>query len=163
MGNIVETLREALVELAAARIRADVSANAVRAARYAWEQAHSELLASAEADRRAAAEWEAQVRARAVEAIVATGQKRPAPGVEVRTVQDVQITDRAAALGWARASGVAYIPEQIDERALALAVTKADLTVPGVERTTSYKTVIATDLYGAFTKAAAAAATVETA
>lgn len=163
MGNIVEALRQELEALAAARVRAEVAAQVVREAKAVWEQQNAAALTEMEAAKAAATQLEGTVRTLAVMAGELTGEKRPAPGVELRVTTTVTITDQDAALAWARASRIGYVPETIDGKAIEQAATKAKLALPFLRTDTTFKAVVATDLVGAFLKAAASAPSVEVA
>lgn len=161
MTVVVDTLRAEINRLHTLRAQSDFVALKVRQARTAWEEAHAELLAQAGVLSRAVAECEGQVRTLAQMATELTGEKKPAPGVEVRTSTKVTVQDAAAALEWARASRIGYVPESIDAKAIEAAAGKAKLDLPFLKTEATFKAFIATDLGKVLLEAEQPGATVQ--
>lgn len=161
MTVIVDTLRAEVRRLSDLRLEADVVAQTVRLRKAAWEEANAELLAQASVLSRAVADCEGQVRTLAQMATELTGEKKPAPGVEVRTSTKVTVQDAAAALEWARASRIGYVPESIDAKAIEAAAGKAKLDLPFLKTEATFKAFIATDLGKVLLEAEQPGATVQ--
>lgn len=146
MTVIVDTLQAELRRLQELRTESEYATNVVRQRRAEWEEQQAAVLARAQVLARAVADCEAQVRTLAVMAAESTGEKKPAPGVEVRASRKVTVQDAAAALEWARASRIGYVPEGIDAKVIEQAAGKAELQLPFLKVETTFKALIATDL-----------------
>lgn len=109
--------------------------------------------ATLEGLKRAIEASESEVRALAQLERERTGNKNPCPGVGVQDSPTYSVTDRAAALAWAKLSSIGYVPETIDEDAIVQAVAKGGATLPFVKKTPGYKVKLATDLLKALDSA----------
>lgn len=156
MTAVEETLRQELQALAEARAQEGALSASVRVQRLVWEGEHADLLAQMEEAKVRVATLEGTVRTLAVMAAELTGEKKPAPGVEVRASTKVIVQDTAAALEWARASRIGYVPETIDAKAIEAAAGKAKLDLPFLKTETTFKALIATDLTKAVAQTAPA-------
>lgn len=157
MTVIVDTLQAELRRLYELRIESEYATNVVRQRRAEWEEQQASVLTHAQVLARAVADCEAQVRTLAVMAAESTGEKKPAPGVEVRVGKQVTVQDAAAALEWARASRIGYVAEGIDAKVIEQAAGKANLALPFLRVETTFKALIASDLGKALATGTAAA------
>jgi len=119
----------AVQRLAAARRDAVTVAAAVRSSRLSWENDHAGLLLSERQAQAAEERAEAELRALAEAHYDATGEKRPAPGVEIKIVTRVEISDPVAALTYAKKIDLCLL---LDEKTYKLLARSQD--VPGTTR-----------------------------
>jgi hypothetical protein len=157
---IVDTLRQELAALASLREAAAIAAGTVKNSRTLWEEENAQTIANAQVLAEHVAVKERQVRELAVMARETTGESKPAPGIEVRASTKVTVQDAAAALIWAKASGIGHVPETIDAKAIEAAATKAKLALPFLKTETTFKALIATDLGKALASEQPAAASI---
>lgn len=142
-----------VAELAALRRTATESAARVKAAREAFERTYAIAIAESRQDAAAVEIAETALRAIVAECYAATAEKKPAPGVEVKTRATLSY-DRAEALRWGKSVGMALVPESLDVKAFEkiAKATRLDFVTYGEEPMVT----IATDLDKALAAAPAA-------
>lgn len=113
-GPLMQQLR-ALADARAAKIAHDDES---RALRLAFEEQHFGLFVAQKDAASTVAALETSVRTLAAEAYLNTQEKKPAPGVEIKRFKTMKIVDPGAALAWSQRTGMALLPEAIDEAAL---------------------------------------------
>lgn len=99
-------LREQVQALAAARMAYDQASAEVKRANEAFERDHAELLATLEEARTTMVVEERRLRDLTVEAFELTGDVKPAPGVSIRMVTELDY-EEATALAWAKEHNMA--------------------------------------------------------
>lgn len=115
-----------------------------------------------EATKRAADVLENEIKAVAVltfssltpEQKAAKDAKKLVPGIGIQETQDYEITDRAAAFAWSKASGIGYQPESFVEKDVLDAAKKLKTPLPFVKCSEGYKATIASDLLKVFPEVA---------
>jgi len=125
------------------RIAADLAAE-MRARVEAFDAANAAVLAHAKEAAADVDAAESALRALTLDHYGRTGEAKPTAGVEVKLYDTFALTDPAAALAWAKASGVALIPESVDQRALFKVAKVSPL--PFVAAAKEPRVSIATDL-----------------
>lgn len=109
-------LRDAVQRLALARA-ATAAVKVVYDDRFAqFKLEHAELIASLDMAKQAEAEADAEVRALAMAAHTASGDKAPAGGVTIKLFTRLRY-DAARAFQWAKEKGMCLIPESLDVKA----------------------------------------------
>ena len=158
MSDLLTALETSLVTLAVQRVelaarKANLDAKMTAFADTMRDEATALKTLVAEC-----ANTENDTRALAVLVREHTGEKKPTPGVEIKDAATYSITDHAAALTWARASLIGYVPESIDVSAITGTVAKLGVTLAFVQKRDGYKAYIATDLLNVITLPAQEAA-----
>ena len=151
MSDLLSALQASLVTLAMQRVEL--------AARKANLDAKMTAFADTMRDERSilahsasvCANTENDTRALAVLVREHTGEKKPTLGVEIKDAPTYSITDHAAALAWAKASLIGYVPESIDVSAITGTVAKLGVTLAFVQKHDGYKAYIASDLLAVIT------------
>lgn len=100
-------------------------------------------LKQAEADAKAT---EAEVKALAQIEFERTGDKTLYGGIKVQQTESVEITDPVAALTFAKTSGVGYVPETYDAKALCEIAKASKTRLLWATKQTGYRVTIPTDL-----------------
>jgi hypothetical protein len=152
--TLADSLRASVLQLAVLREAVAQRAEAIAKKRIAFESTLLDDLIALEADKRAVEAEESGLRGMAQIVADQTGNRKPAPGVEVVGKTSYTISDTAAALAWAKKTGLALVPESVDEKAL-LAFAKAGQPFEFVTVEEGLAVKIATDLTAALAKAAA--------
>ena len=142
-----------VAELGQLRKQAVVDSINLRYAREAFERAHAFDIAKAKESQAAVDAAETALRAIVAEHYAATAEKKPAPGIEVKTRATLSY-DRAEALRWGKSVGMALVPEALDVKAFEkiAKATRLDFVTYGEEPMVT----IATDLDKALAAAPAA-------
>jgi len=134
-------LRAAVQITHEARVRYEAAIVEVNRATVAFEDANRAKLGELQQAKAAAEEAEDQLRTLAVAHYQLTQEKKPVPGVEIKLVTEIDITDPKAALAYAKSIGLCI---QLDDKGYkALAKTN---DVPGATVTEVPKASIARDL-----------------
>lgn len=116
--DVYSQMKAAVQTVARARERAAKEAAYLASERAAFDGTHTELIEAVAREKQAVADAELMLRSLVGAHYDMTGEKKPVAGVEVKERTKRTITDRAAALAWARQSGMALIPEDVDEKAV---------------------------------------------
>lgn len=116
--TLTDSLRASVLRLAVLRESVAQRAEAIKAKRAAFEATIADDLRLLDADKLAVEAEESGLRGMAQIVAEQTGNKKPAPGIEVVGKTTYTISDRAAALAWAKKTGLALVPESVDEKAL---------------------------------------------
>jgi len=111
--------------------------------RKAFDATIADQMAAIEGTKRRLEAEEAEVRGLALIVAEQTGNKKPAPGVEVVTTKQYDV-DEAAAYTWAKASHMCLIPESVDLKAVKKIATVQSLHFVTVSEVPSVR--LATDL-----------------
>jgi hypothetical protein len=111
------TLMDHVRHLAIARADKALLDQRMKAARVAFEE-HKELIFMQRFALDQVTKAEGVVRQTAGEVYLNTGEKRPAPGVEVKVYKTMEIADNAAALAWAQQTKIGIVPETFDAKAI---------------------------------------------
>jgi hypothetical protein len=112
------TLLDHVRTLAQLRDAKTVIDERLKAAKAAFDEQHKEDLFAQRFAVDTIAKQELVVRVLGAEVYLNTGEKKPAPGVEVKVFKTMEIVDQGAALEWAKLTNMALIPERVDEKAL---------------------------------------------
>lgn len=112
----------------------------------AFEATHADLLTARRDAATLAAQREDELRAYAVARYTADGERHPAPGVGIRITTTAEIQDEAAAIAWAKVSGVGLT---LDERAVKKIALAAPGSLPFVHLTVSATATVTADLEAA--------------
>lgn len=133
--------------------RATVARNrgALAEVREAFNRSHAGLITLAAEAEQALLEAETQLKGAAEAHFRTTGEKNPAPGVAIR-IMAVLSYEEAAALAWAKDTGLALVPETFDRKALEKIAKATDL--PFVTITAEGRATLAADLEAALQLAA---------
>lgn len=115
----------------------------IKAAEDALRVSLAEKIAEKQYEAGALEAAEAQLRALAIEHFTRTGERKPTPGVEIKMKTSLDY-DAVAALAWAKQTGLALVPESVDDKALRQ-IAKAT-PLPFVTTTETPQAQIATDL-----------------
>jgi hypothetical protein len=137
---LLQQLHDARVTLAEAKAE-------VGTLRAAWEAEHATLLANLRVHGDTVTMLEAQVRDLARDEFLATGDRKPARGVEIKMHTRYDY-DPALADAWTKARGVCRIPETLDRPAFEKLVKSGAITegLEFVAEVAEPKVTIATDL-----------------
>src|SRR5690606_29002285 len=112
------TLRELVHRVADARRRKAQYDEFVRSVRAEFDEANADLFAQHREAVEALAVAEREARTMAEAAYRETGETKPAPGVAIRVSERPEY-DEAKAVEWAKSTGRALIPEELDAKAFA--------------------------------------------
>jgi hypothetical protein len=116
----------------------------LKAAKAAFAETHKEDIYAQRLAADTIVKQELAVRQLAGEIYLNTGEKKPAPGVEVKVFKTMEIVDATMALGWAQATKIGLVPETFDAKAIlkVAAVSPLAFVMYGEDP----KVVIATEL-----------------
>lgn len=112
-----ESLRQAIVHLAEARRKLAGTKTIVADKKQQFERENRDLIALMNRESDAVAAAELMVRTLTVDTFKATGNKKPAPGVEIKMKKEYEV-DEVAALKWAIEKDLCLIPQQLDLKAV---------------------------------------------
>jgi hypothetical protein len=112
------TLMDHVRHLAIARADKALLDQRMKAARVAFDEEHKELIFMQRFALDQVTKAEGVVRQTAGEVYLNTGEKKPAPGVEVKVYKTMEIADNAAALAWAQQTKIGLVPETFDAKAI---------------------------------------------
>lgn len=112
------TLLDHVRQLAIARADKALLDERMKAARAAFDEEHKELIFMQRFALDLVTKAEAVVRQSAGEVFLNTGEKKPAPGVEIKMYKTMEIVDEKMALGWAQATKIGLVPETFDLKAI---------------------------------------------
>ncbi|HKV74622.1 MAG TPA: hypothetical protein VJN95_08885 [Gemmatimonadales bacterium] len=140
----------------ARRIAVELAAKVGRA-REDFETANADLLREAKLARDVAERAEENCRVLALAAYQRNGERRPAPGVEIKLYREPHF-EEATALNWARQAGVAVLPERLDTKAFLKIAQSSGNALPFVTWTDQPEAQLAKDLDKALASAGVAAA-----
>lgn len=110
-----------VVKLATLREELAQRSDAIKAKRAAFEATIADDVAAQKAAQSLVEAEESAVRALAERLYADSADKsnkKLAPGVEIKVTSSVSIADKDAALAWAKASGVGYVPETFDAKVI---------------------------------------------
>lgn len=138
------SLLEAVRALAQERADKVALDEKVRALRTAFDEEHQAVLFAQRLASDTIAKRETTVRQLALETYLNTEEKKPAPGIEIKQYKTMSVLDKPAALVWAKQTGMALIPECLDEKALFKIAAATPL--PFVLYTEEPRVTIATQL-----------------
>lgn len=141
----VSGLKSAVMKLAVLRAEVTMRDEKVKAAKVEALKSLADDIQRLESAKRAVEAADSEVRALAQLERERTKEKKVCAGVEVQDGEEYSIIDKAAAMAWAKASTVGYVPETFNESAI-LGVAKSGTVLPFVKKETVYKVKIATDL-----------------
>lgn len=116
--DIYGQMRDAVQHVAVARLHEARMGDAVQDLRARFDAEYRLEIAGAVAARGYVTDAEAVAKALVAAHYLVTGEKTPVPGVQVKERAVRTIVDEVAALAWARQSGLALIPEDLDRKAL---------------------------------------------
>lgn len=116
----------------------------------AFDAENAELYQQLSDTRAALAALESEIRADAVAEFEATGEKSPAPGVNIKEITSYEYSP-AEALAWVKAHGLdaLVIPESLNQKAFEKDVCRSDLRPEFVTVIKTPRAEIATDLRNA--------------
>lgn len=137
------SLTARVVQLATTREELAQRMAGVAEKRKAFDATVADELAAIEGTKRRLEAEEAEVRGLALIVAEQTGNKKPAPGVEVVTTKQYDV-DEKAAFEWAKVTGMALIPESVDVKAIKKIATVQSLHFVTVSEVPSVR--LATDL-----------------
>ena len=140
------TLLDHLRALAEERDAKAVIDARVKELRAAFDEANKELFYAQRLGAEMIVRHETAVRKAGAEIYLNTGEKKPAPGVEVKIYKSLSIIDPAAALAWATEKQMALIPARVDEKALLAIAAAMTPPLPFVLQSEEPKVTIATQL-----------------
>lgn len=136
-------LMERVQELAAQRATLAAKKAELAERKQAFDNENRELTAEINRISDSIATSEIVVRTVADEVYAANGEKKPAPGVEIKLFETISY-DQQAAFAWAQQTKLALIPEQLDVKAFEK-IAKAT-PLPFVTKGSEARVSIATDL-----------------
>lgn len=137
------TLTGSIIELQKLRRSRDDGAAELKARRETFDRVNAALIANLKGDAAAVDMAETALRAVALQVHRDTGERRPAPGVEIKMFKEYAI-DEIAGLAWATEKQLCLIPAKLDVPAIKKLASVQPLPFVLVDEVP--KVTIATDL-----------------
>lgn len=149
-GTLADALRSAVVRLATLRVEADARRAGLAERRQTFEATIADERARLSGIEREIEATESEVRGLAKIAHETTGDRKPAPGVEIVMTKEYAV-DEPAGLAWAQGARLCLIPESLDVKAVRK-MAAAGVPLPFVQVTETPAVRLASNLVAALEK-----------